>query len=119
VVRRVVMGRLFWRRAIWEKVGAKFDETLQFAMDWDLLLRFRDAGARFARAPRFLGAFRIHPAQKTSARMRETGAREMTRLRQRIHGQPVAPAEIIRGIRPYLLRHVLYRRLYTLGLLRY
>ena len=110
---------LFWRRRIWEKAGAAFDETFQFAMDWELLLRFRDAGARFARVPRFLGAFRVHRAQKTSARMRVTGSQEMARLRQRVHGQAVAPAEIALGSRPYLLRHALYQRLYTWGLLRY
>lgn len=85
---------LFWRRRIWEKSGAGFDDTFQFAMDWDLLLRFRDAGARFARLPRFLGAFRVHPGQKTSARMAETGLREMARLRERVHGRPVAPEEV-------------------------
>ena len=52
---------LFWRRSIWEAVGGKLDKSFQFALDWDLLLRFRDAGARFARVPRFLGAFRVHP----------------------------------------------------------
>jgi hypothetical protein len=110
---------LFWRRGIWEKAGAAFDETFQFAMDWELLLRFRDAGARFARVPRFLGAFRVHRGQKTSARMGEIGSREMARLRQRVHGQAVAPEEIVRGIQSYLAWHALYQRLYAWGLLRY
>jgi glycosyltransferase involved in cell wall biosynthesis len=110
---------LFWRRAIWEKVGATLDETFHFAMDWDLLLRFRDAGARFARVPRFLGAFRVHRGQKTSARMRDTGMREMERLRQRVHGQTVPAGEIARGIRSYLRRHMVYQKLYNWGLLRY
>src|SRR5258707_8854007 len=48
-----------------EKAGAHIDESFRFAMDWDLLVRFRDAGARFARLPRFLGAFRVHGQQKT------------------------------------------------------
>src|SRR5262249_36979350 len=55
---------LFWRRRIWDKVGASLDETFQFALDWDLLIRFRDAGARFVRLPRFLGGFRVHAQQK-------------------------------------------------------
>ena len=25
---------LFWRRRIWERVGARIDESFQFAMDW-------------------------------------------------------------------------------------
>src|SRR5262249_23541680 len=57
---------LFWRRRIWERVGGTLDASFQFAMDWDLILRFREAGARFVRLPRFLGAFRVHARQKTS-----------------------------------------------------
>src|SRR5581483_5017571 len=58
---------MFWRRSIWDKAGGYIDESFQFALDWDLLLRFRAAGARFVRLPRFLGAFRVHATQKTSA----------------------------------------------------
>ena len=55
---------LFWRREIWEKVGSKINDNLNFAIDWDLLLRFQEAGAKIVRLPRFLAAFRIHPSQK-------------------------------------------------------
>ncbi len=110
---------LFWRRAIWEKAGARLDESFQFALDWDLVLRFRDAGARFARVPRFLGAFRVHAGQKTVALMAELGEREMNRIREREHGRPVSHAMVARHVRRYLLRHVVYQRLYRLGLLRY
>jgi glycosyltransferase involved in cell wall biosynthesis len=68
---------LFWRRQIWEKVGASLDESFQFAVDSDLLLRFQYAGAKFARLPRFLGAFRVHAAQKTQAIIDGTGQAEM------------------------------------------
>ena len=51
---------LFWRRRVWEEVGACFDESYRFAVDWDFLLRLQRIGARFARVPRFLGAFRVH-----------------------------------------------------------
>jgi glycosyltransferase involved in cell wall biosynthesis len=97
---------LFWRRSIWEKVGGKIDESFQFAMDWDLLVRFRDAGARFAHIPRFLGAFRIHDMQKTSATMSDVGFREMDRIRERIHGHVPSHAEISKAIRPFLIRHL-------------
>lgn len=110
---------LFWRRRAWEAVGARFDDSFQFAMDWDLLVRMRDAGARFARVPRFLGAFRVHAAQKTTDRMETIGAREMARIRERIHGQAVEWFEINRAIRGYLRRHVVLDRLYRAGLLRY
>jgi glycosyltransferase involved in cell wall biosynthesis len=109
---------LFWRRSIWEAAGSRFDESLTNPIDWELLLRFRAAGARMVRVPRFLGAFRVHPAQKTQAREAVSRA-EMDRIRRRQHGRPVTQQEVLRRVRPYLARHVLYDRLYGLGLLRY
>lgn len=96
---------LFWRRRIWDKSGGRIDESFRFAMDWDLLLRFRDAGARFARLPRFLGGFRVHSRQKTSAGISEVGFAEMDRLRQRVMGRVPSRIEISRAVAPYLLRH--------------
>ncbi len=97
---------LFWRRRIWDRVGGRIDESFAFAMDWDLLVRFRDAGARFARIPRFLGGFRVHPQQKTSARISRTGVVEMNRIRQRALGRVPTESEKRRALLPYLLRHV-------------
>jgi SAM-dependent methyltransferase len=110
---------LFWRRSIWEKVGAHIDESFRFAMDWDLLLRFREAGARFVRLPRFLGAFRVHPEQKTSAQMEEIGQQEMGRLRERCHGRTVSPAEVGWVVRGYLIRHIACHYAYRLRLRRF
>jgi glycosyltransferase involved in cell wall biosynthesis len=109
---------LFWRRRLWDRAGGRLDETFQFALDWDLLLRFRAAGARFVRLPRFLGAFRVHPRQKTSARFVDLYYPEVRRLRERCHGRPVPLQEVVRGRRPYLRRHVVFHQLYRLGLLR-
>jgi len=108
---------LFWRRRIWDRTGARIDDTFQFAMDWDLLVRFREAGAVMVRLPRFLGAFRVHDEQKSSAQLHTLGEREMMRIRERIHGRPVGYEEISRRIRPYLLRHIVCQKLYRLGLL--
>ena len=55
---------LFWRKSLYEAVGG-IDQSFQFAMDWDLLLRFIKAGARFSRVPYFLACFRVHSKQKT------------------------------------------------------
>ncbi len=97
---------LFWRRRIWDKVGSRVDESFRFAMDWDLLVRFREAGARFHRLPRFLGAFRVHAQQKTSAVISDIGHGEMARIRRRVLGRDVACEEIRKTILPYLMRHV-------------
>ncbi|MEE9413969.1 MAG: glycosyltransferase, partial [Acidimicrobiales bacterium] len=110
---------MFWRRNIWEEAGGQIDQSFQFAVDWDLILRFREAGARFARVPRFLGAFRIHSNQKTSAQMADIGEREMWRLRDRCHGRRVEYPEVNSEIRGYLRRHVVVHNLYRFGLLRY
>ena len=96
---------LFWRRRIWDKVGGKVDESFRFALDWDLLIRFREAGARFARLPRFLGGFRIHAAQKTSAAISDIGFEEMDRIRARVLGRVPSRTEVQKAVMPYLLRH--------------
>jgi glycosyltransferase involved in cell wall biosynthesis len=108
---------LFWRRRIWDKVGG-IDPSLKFAMDWDLLLRFQNAGAKIVRVPYFLGCFRIHSAQKTSAQMHSTGQAEIDRLRTRANGRPVAPAELESHPRllRYLRRSAFIEFLWTLGL---
>jgi glycosyltransferase involved in cell wall biosynthesis len=110
---------LFWRRGIWERTGAALDEALHFALDWDLLLRFRRVRARFARLPRFLGAFRIHTGQKTSALSETVGHLEIDRVRQRWHGRSISEQEVDSRVRPYVWRHVACQGLSRLGLLRY
>lgn len=96
---------MFWRRRIWEKAGGKIDESLDFAIDWDLLLRFREAGAHFSRVNRFLGGFRIHPTQKTSAE-KSTGFQEMSQMRERTLGRLPSKKEITKAVYPYLIKHV-------------
>jgi glycosyltransferase involved in cell wall biosynthesis len=110
---------LFWRRKIWEQVGAAVDESFRFAVDWDLLVRFREVGAKMHRLPRFLGGFRVHPHQKTSAEMQSLGNSEMDRIRERCHGRRVSPSEVDSSLRPYLRKHILFHKLYRLGVLRY
>lgn len=108
---------MFWRRRVWEAAGG-VDESLSFALDWDLILRFRDLGARFARLPRFLGALRVHDDQKIDA-MWEMGAREADMIRRRVHGRAVTQAEMLANVWTYLVRHVVIDRLYQMRLLRY
>lgn len=98
---------LFWRRSIWERIGGEVDETFMFAMDWDLLVRFREAGAKFVHIPRFLGAFRIHEKQKTSSLIHQAGRQEMDRIRQRLLGHIPTQKELYMAILPFLLKHVL------------
>ncbi len=110
---------MFWRRSIWEKAGGQIDESLDFAIDWDLILRFRAAGATFRRLPRFMGCFRVHETQKTSAEILERGEAEMMKLRARELGRQVDYPEINEEIRSYLKQHVVHHGLWKLGLVRY
>ncbi len=96
---------LFWRRSAWEKAGGEIDETFRFAMDWDLIIRLRDSGAKFAHIPQFLGAFRVHDNQKTSAVINTVGHEEMARLRLRALGFAPTDHQIHRAILPYLMSH--------------
>ena len=98
---------MFWRRRIWDRAGGRIDESFQFAMDWELILRFHHAGAKFARLPRFLGGFRVHANQKTSASIGLLGLKEMGILRRRELGRTPTKSEIDKVIRNYQLRHLI------------
>lgn len=110
---------LFWRRGIWDRIGAGVDESFQFAVDWDLVLRFASAGARFSRIPRFLGAFRVHNAQKTMSQIDSIGQREVARILERIHGYVPTRREIAHKVAGYILKHHLYDWAYSHGFLSY
>ena len=94
---------LFWRRRVWNRVGG-IDPSFQFALDWDLLLRFQAAGANIVRVPYFLACFRVHSAQKTSAQISSIGQQEIDALRARTFGRSIPPDEI--ETHPCLLRYL-------------
>jgi FkbM family methyltransferase len=104
---------LFWRRRIWEAAGGHVDSSFGYALDWDLLLRFRDAGATMVRLPRLLGGFRVHDEQKTTAE-HVTGGIECDLIRRRLYGRPLLREEIRHKLMPYLLRHILAHTRYRL-----
>jgi ADP-heptose:LPS heptosyltransferase/GT2 family glycosyltransferase len=107
---------LFWRKRIWDRAGG-IDPSFQFALDWDLLARFQQAGAMMVRVPYFLGAFRVHPEQKTSAAIHTIGAEEMRRIRTRFHGERPDEGELIeRHARRTRFRGALTSRLLELGI---
>jgi FkbM family methyltransferase len=110
---------MFWRQRIWEKIGGHINENYQFAMDWDLILRFRAADANFKRLPRFLAAFRTHSAQKSVVQYNTLGMDEITRILRGIHDRDVDLWEINKNIQPYLRRSLIYHLLYRLRLLRF
>ena len=102
---------LFWRRSIWDKAGGQLDNSFNFAMDWDLLLRFWESNAKFVRLPRYLGAVRVHPQQKTSSIMECQGRSDIERLHNRYHGRKISQYEIRKNTSRYLLKQVFHDRL--------
>jgi hypothetical protein len=108
---------LYWRRRVWDTVGP-LDESFQFALDWDFILRAQAAGFRFMRLPRFLACFRVHDQQKTIDLI-DVGAAEMRVLRTRSLGETPGVYEIRRGIAAYMFRQLTFDWAYRLHLLRY
>jgi GT2 family glycosyltransferase len=101
---------LFWRKRAWDRAGG-LDPQFQFALDWDLLLRFCSAGFRIVRLPYLLGCFRVHPSQKTSRHIHSIGNDEMTKLRSRIHPRGIDPKMIERYARKIRFQGALCSRL--------
>jgi ADP-heptose:LPS heptosyltransferase len=107
---------LFWRKRAWDVAGG-IDPTFQFALDWDLLSRFQQAGCRIERIPYFLGCFRVHAQQKTSQVIHTTGADEMARIRLRFHGSEKDDAAMIeQHARRIRLRGAVTARLQAAGI---
>jgi glycosyltransferase involved in cell wall biosynthesis len=104
---------LFWRRRVWDAVGP-IDPSFVYALDWDFILRAEQAGFRIRHIPRYLGCFRVHAAQKTTAIL-ATGQAEMQRLRLRSCGRVLTRHEVADGIRSYLLRHLVIDRMHRLA----
>lgn len=110
---------LFWRREIWNKAGGHMDESKRFAMDWELIMRFREIGAKFVRLPRFLGAFRVHDEMKSIKNLDNIGIEEMNILRKKYRSPELSDKQLEKYIRNYLRKHLLLEKLFKIKLLRY
>jgi FkbM family methyltransferase len=95
---------MFWRRGLWERVGGRLDPTYEYALDWELLLRFKDAGARMVRLPYVMGGFRLHVDQKTTALI-SVGMTDTDRLMAE-RGSPPVYEDRLKLLQPYLRRHL-------------
>ena len=70
----------FWRAELYDRVGG-IDPTYQFAMDYDLFVRFMQ-NTRMVRVNQFLATFREHESSKTSTLNETVGRAEVERVRQ-------------------------------------
>ncbi len=107
---------LFWRRSLYQKVGG-IDDSFQFALDWDLLLRFHRAGAHMVHLPHFMACFRAHKSQKSSAWIGSIGMEEIAKLRQRELGHQFTQKALQKRVNLFQLRAILHTKLLKLGIL--
>jgi glycosyltransferase involved in cell wall biosynthesis len=92
-------GRFFYQpevmftRELWERAGGRVDESLFYSLDYELWVRFAEAGARLHVIGRPVSRFRRHTGQKTreEAKFKSELAEWRARYCQRT-GRP-APAE--------------------------
>ena len=94
---------MFWRKRIWDKAGG-IDPRFQFAMDWDLILRFIEAGAMFRRLPFFMAYFRAHGAQKSHTIFHTSGEVETRKILDRVHPRGVSRRDFVSVYRSYRRR---------------
>jgi glycosyltransferase involved in cell wall biosynthesis len=85
----------FWTRRIYEKAGGRIDTTFNFAMDYELFLRFLHAGARFLSVPDVFGLFRTYADQKTRALWDTVGVPEIGRLHAQYLGHTISVDEMM------------------------
>lgn len=69
----------FWRQDAMREAGG-IDPNIAFAVDYDLFLRMMRR-SNFKHITRYMGAFRVHPASKTSTQNETLGKDEVARLR--------------------------------------
>ncbi len=69
----------FWRRDLMQRAGP-IDRSFGFALDYDLFVRMMKLGT-FQHESKFLAAFRVHPAAKSSVLYETMGRAEVARVR--------------------------------------
>ena len=84
----------FWTKNIFDRSGPYVREELDFALDYELWLRFLKNGAHFLAIPEAVGLFRCYPAQKSHAQWRIKGLQEIDRLHRNYLGRRVSEAEM-------------------------
>lgn len=84
----------FWTRTIYDHCGGSIDRSFQFAMDYELWLRFLDKGAKFLSVDSVFGLFRKHDEQKSEAAWKERGLPEIARLQLKYLGREVPEDEM-------------------------
>lgn len=94
---------VIFTRELWQRAGARVDEAWFYSMDYELWLRFAQAGARLAVIGRPIAQFRVHAEQKTN--LAEKFRAELDRVTARFreqHGLPAPAAAVATPVRDAL-----------------
>lgn len=73
----------FWGRTIFEKAGPYVSREFDFAMDYELWLRFLEFDAKFLAVDEVFGLFRSYASQKTIAQWETKGLPEIAKLHKK------------------------------------
>ncbi len=92
----------FWTRRIYEQAGGFIRKDLDFAMDYELWLRFVKQGARFLAVDEPIGLFRSYAAQKSLAQWQSSGLTEIRQLQQEYLGRCLTETEMADRLRQHL-----------------
>lgn len=84
----------FWTKQIFDQAGSSVNESYQFAMDYELWLRFLKNGAKFAAVDHVYGYFRWYDGQKSVNEWESSGVPEIAKLQTQYFGKSVPPKEM-------------------------
>jgi glycosyltransferase involved in cell wall biosynthesis len=93
---------VFWRRSIYEKAGNYVNKSFHFAMDYELWLRFIDAGAKFQSFDEVFGLFRSYSNQKSQSAWVNHGLPEIAILQEKYLGRRLIESEMKQAHDQYL-----------------
>jgi glycosyltransferase involved in cell wall biosynthesis len=106
---------IFWRRRVWDKVKG-VDESFNLATNWDLIIRFIESGAKFARLPYFLGMSRYYLDQKKLAKINLLKAKEFDKILYRQHKRNITNIEVEKLNATYRNKSAIISWLFDLGI---
>ncbi|MDX2243459.1 MAG: glycosyltransferase family 2 protein [Leptolyngbyaceae cyanobacterium bins.302] len=84
----------FWSREIFEKADPFISREFDFAMDYELWLRFLEFDCKFLAVDEVFGLFRSYASQKTIAQWQSKGLPEIAKLHQQYLGRSISDAEM-------------------------
>jgi glycosyltransferase involved in cell wall biosynthesis len=93
---------VFWRKQIFERAGSYVSREFDFAMDYELWLRFLDFNAIFISVNDVFGLFRFYALQKSISLWQTKGLPEIAKLHQKYLNKTISEEEMQGHFKEYL-----------------